>query len=98
VVISEVRLAAVESLCRLGLRSTPFARHTQDFLVDMFNDEIEEVRLGAILALSKLAEYLCLRDDQVEIITSVLKVRCLLAATTSYYILATIYYLLATTY
>ena len=70
----EVRGAAIESMCVLALSNASYARQTQDFLVDMFNDEIEEVRLQAIQCLCKIAGHLCLRDDQVDIITGVLKV------------------------
>ncbi|KAF6036687.1 INTS4 [Bugula neritina] len=69
----EVRGAAVESMCVLAQSNASYARQTQDFLVDMFNDEIQEVRLQAIRALCKLSHHLSLRDDQVEIITGVLK-------------------------
>lgn len=72
---SEVREAAIESLCILAESNSAFARQTQDFLVDMFNDEIEEVRLLAIQSLCKISQHLCLRADQVEIITGVIKVR-----------------------
>ena len=76
-----MRQAAVESLCTLALSNASYARQTQDFLVDMFNDEIEEVRLQAIQCLCKIAGHLCLRDDQVEIITGVLKVSCIIMCT-----------------
>ncbi|TKS80527.1 Integrator complex subunit 4 [Collichthys lucidus] len=44
----EVRIAAVEALCQLARSSASFAEKCLDFLVDMFNDEIEEVRLQSI--------------------------------------------------
>ena len=44
----EVRTAAVDSLCELANQSPSFAFTSLDFLVDMFNDEIETVRLNAI--------------------------------------------------
>ena len=86
--VVEVREAAVQSMCILAQSNPLFARHSQDFLVDMFNDEIEEVRLQAIQALCKIAQHLCLRDDQVEIITGTLKVNlstCLLFLVVSCY-------------
>lgn len=39
-----------------------------DFLVDMFNDEIEDVRLKAIDSLRLISEHIILRDDQLETI------------------------------
>lgn len=69
----EVRTAAVDSLCELACNSPSFARLAQDFLVDMFNDEIESVRLNAICSLRKFMQHLLLRDDQLEVITNVLK-------------------------
>jgi hypothetical protein len=71
---SEVRNAAVDSLCELASHSSTFARLCQDFLVDMFNDEIETVRLNAINSLRKICYHFLLREDQLEIILSVLKV------------------------
>lgn len=70
----EVRLASVESLCQLTVCNPPFALLSLDFLVDMFNDEIEEVRLKAIYSLKKISEYIILREDQLETILAVLEV------------------------
>lgn len=63
----EVRTAAVNSMCRLALQNAPFAVTSLDFLVDMFNDEIEGVRLQAIATLTLIARHICLREDQLEI-------------------------------
>ena len=38
----------MEALCALAQSSAGFAEKCLDFLVDMFNDEIEEVRLQSI--------------------------------------------------
>ena len=40
----EVRKASMESICQLSAGSSEFASCCLDFLVDMFNDEIETVR------------------------------------------------------
>ena len=42
--------------------------------MDMFNDEIESVRLNAINSVRKIAHHISLREDQLEIIVAVLKV------------------------
>lgn len=63
----EVRMASVNSLCRLALTNPPFAELSLDFLVDMFNDEIESVRLQAIHSLTKISEHIILREDQIEV-------------------------------
>jgi hypothetical protein len=39
----QVRMAAVDSMSQLGIQSRWFAEKAIDFLVDMFNDEIEQV-------------------------------------------------------
>jgi integrator complex subunit 4 len=70
----EVRAEAVDSLCSLAVKCPQFAAKSIDFLVDMFNDEIEAVRLKAILALNKILHYVLLGDDQVEIVVSVIEV------------------------
>lgn len=63
----EVRMATVNSLCQLALINPPFAELSLDFLVDMFNDEIEEVRLQAIYSLTKISQHIILREDQIEV-------------------------------
>jgi integrator complex subunit 4 len=70
----EVRAEAVDSLCSLAVKCPQFAAKSIDFLVDMFNDEIEAVRLKAILALNKILHYVLLGDDQIEIVVSVIEV------------------------
>lgn len=70
----EVRTAAVDSMCRLALGNTPFAVTSLDFLVDMFNDEIEDVRLKAISALTAISKHIILREDQLEIMLGSLEV------------------------
>uniref|UniRef100_A0A1Y1KGH3 Integrator complex subunit 4 n=1 Tax=Photinus pyralis TaxID=7054 RepID=A0A1Y1KGH3_PHOPY len=69
----EVRTAAVESLCQLAMKNPDFANLSLDFLVDMFNDEIEEVRLMAIDSLRRISEHIILRDDQLETILGALE-------------------------
>jgi integrator complex subunit 4 len=71
----EVRAEAVDSLCVLAIRSPELAIKAIDFLVDMFNDEIELVRLKAIQALAKITHYVLLRDDQIDIVLSVIEVK-----------------------
>ncbi|CAH1723711.1 integrator complex subunit 4 [Aphis gossypii] len=69
----EVRIATISSMCSLATRHSEFAVIAMEFLVDMFNDEIEEVRLIAIESLVKLSYASGLRDDQVEIILAVIE-------------------------
>lgn len=63
----EVRLASVNSMCQLALINPPFAELSLDFLVDMFNDCIESVRLEAIHSLTKISQHIILREDQIEV-------------------------------
>ena len=70
----EVRNASVNSLCSLSQINSQFAQMSLDFLVDMFNDEIEDVRLKAIDSLTKISKYTVLREDQLETILGALKV------------------------
>ena len=64
----------MESLCTLALNNPDFAILTLDFLVDMFNDEIEEVRLKAIECLTKISKHIVLWEDQLETILGALEV------------------------
>ena len=70
----EVRGESVDALCNLAIACPKLAAKTIDFLVDMFNDEIENVRLKAIIALTKITHYVLLSDDQIEIVLSVIEV------------------------
>jgi len=49
VCILEVRKAAIESICQLSSGCSQFATLCLDFLVDMFNDEIEAVRYAVLI-------------------------------------------------
>ncbi|XP_034841372.1 integrator complex subunit 4 [Maniola hyperantus] len=69
----EVRTAAVEAVCQLSMENTVFATTSLDFLVDMFNDEIEDVRLRAIDSLTRISHHIILREDQLEIILGALE-------------------------
>lgn len=71
---SEVRIAAVEALCKLAQSSPSFAEKCLDFLVDMFNDEIEEVRLQSIHVLREISTHITLREDQLDTVLAVLEV------------------------
>lgn len=71
---SEVRIAAVEALCQLACSSPSFAEKCLDFLVDMFNDEIEEVRLQSIHVLREISTHITLREDQLDTVLAVLEV------------------------
>ena len=62
----------MDSLCELADQHPEFARQSLDFLVDMFNDEIERVRLNAIHSLRKVSRHVVLREDQLETILGVL--------------------------
>eukprot|EP00061_Rhincodon_typus_P012517 g38299.t1 len=57
----------------LARASASFAEKCLDFLVDMFNDEIEEVRLGSIHALRKISCHIRLREDQLDTVLAVLE-------------------------
>uniref|UniRef100_A0A8C9ZNU6 Integrator complex subunit 4 n=1 Tax=Sander lucioperca TaxID=283035 RepID=A0A8C9ZNU6_SANLU len=69
----EVRIAAVEALSQLARSSASFAEKCLDFLVDMFNDEIEEVRLQSIHVLREISTHITLREDQLDTVLAVLE-------------------------
>ena len=61
-------------MCRLGVSSSQFASHCLDYKVDMFNDEIQSVRLKAISSLGLITAIMVLRDDQLETVLGILDV------------------------
>lgn len=65
----------MEALCQLASSSPSFADKCLDFLVDMFNDEIEEVRLQSIHVLRQISTHITLREDQLDTVLAVLEVR-----------------------
>ncbi|KAM4789323.1 integrator complex subunit 4-like protein 2 [Cyanocitta cristata] len=69
----EVRIAAVEALCMLAQSSPSFAEKCLDFLVAMFNDEIEEGRLHSIHTMRKISNNITLREDQLDTVLAVLE-------------------------
>ncbi|KAK6195746.1 hypothetical protein SNE40_001107 [Patella caerulea] len=69
----EVRNAALDSLCELAAQSAQFSTLSQDSIIDMFNDEIESIRLNAINSLRKISHNIVLREDQLDIILGVLQ-------------------------
>ncbi|XP_060575601.1 integrator complex subunit 4-like [Ruditapes philippinarum] len=70
---SEVRNCTLDSICELASQNPGFALLCQDSIADMFNDEIESVRLNAINSLKKLSQHLELREDQLDIMLGVLQ-------------------------
>lgn len=69
----EVRSAAVKSMGQLCAVSPGFATLSLDYLVDMFNDEIESVRLLAINCLRQVSATIHFREDQLETVLGVLQ-------------------------
>lgn len=68
-------------MCQLARSSPSFAEKCLDFLVDMFNDEIEEVRLQSIHVLREISTHITLREDQLDTVLAVLEVQTQPAAT-----------------
>ena len=56
--------AGVDLLCELANQNLAFAQMSIEFLLDMFHDEIESVRLNSINCLIKLHEHIDLREEQ----------------------------------
>ena len=56
-----VRSASVEALTKLSIGDQELAMIALDFLVDMFNDEIEQVRLKAIESLTAISRHILLQ-------------------------------------
>ncbi|CAD5233953.1 unnamed protein product [Bursaphelenchus xylophilus] len=67
-----VRQAAVFSLGRLAASRSDFARLSIDHLADMFNDEMQQIRLDAIKAMTPLIVHGTLEREQLHTILSVL--------------------------
>uniref|UniRef100_A0A1I7UZS8 Kin17_mid domain-containing protein n=1 Tax=Caenorhabditis tropicalis TaxID=1561998 RepID=A0A1I7UZS8_9PELO len=68
----DVRKAAVYSLGRLACSRPAFAVSALEYLADMFNDEIADVRLDAINALTPLVSHGQLNAEQLNVISKCL--------------------------
>uniref|UniRef100_A0A5S6QVU9 Condensin complex subunit 1 C-terminal domain-containing protein n=1 Tax=Trichuris muris TaxID=70415 RepID=A0A5S6QVU9_TRIMR len=60
----DVRNASIDSVSSLAMENKEFAQKCLEFLVDMFNDEIDEVRLNAIKHLARLCSFVTIGDEQ----------------------------------
>lgn len=69
----EVRSASLDAIALLAQDSPLFANQCLDFLVDMFNDEIEDVRLKAVQVLQRIVSLIRLQEDQLHEILHALK-------------------------
>jgi integrator complex subunit 4 len=65
----EVRNAAIDSIRKLAQKSDEFARTSLEFLVDMFNDEIDSIRINSVNSVTNMGTNIQLNDEQ---LTSVL--------------------------
>eukprot|EP00026_Physarum_polycephalum_P002165 Phypoly_transcript_02170.p1 GENE.Phypoly_transcript_02170~~Phypoly_transcript_02170.p1 ORF type:complete len:966 (+),score=91.89 Phypoly_transcript_02170:35-2932(+) len=71
----EVRSAAIDSICELSLQSNQFAIRAVEFLVDMFSDELESVRVNSIASVRKICATgkIELREEQLHVVLAVLE-------------------------
>ncbi|KAL6060050.1 Integrator complex subunit 4 [Balamuthia mandrillaris] len=69
----EVRSAAVDSLCELSMRSQHLATRAVEYLVDMFNDEIDEVCINSIESVHKIGAKVQIKEEQLHTILAVLE-------------------------
>uniref|UniRef100_A0A6B2KXX4 Clathrin/coatomer adaptor adaptin-like N-terminal domain-containing protein n=1 Tax=Arcella intermedia TaxID=1963864 RepID=A0A6B2KXX4_9EUKA len=65
-----VRSATIDSICEVSLRSLKFCSRAIAPLVDMFNDEIDTVRINAMNSLRKLGSAAKFTEEQTQIILS----------------------------
>ena len=70
----DVRNATIDSIGELGDRCAELALRSLDFLVDMFNDDNDSVRLNAIHTLRKLSRHFEFNEEHLEIMLGALDV------------------------
>ncbi|CAH8540026.1 unnamed protein product [Schistosoma turkestanicum] len=68
----EIRCTTLATLTHIASLNTRFALNCQDLLVDMLTDDIQDVRLAAVRALSVVGDKVPVKSEQVAIITSAL--------------------------
>ena len=55
----------VDSIRKLAQKSDEFARTSLEFLVDMFNDEIDSIRINSLNSVTHMGTNIQLNDEQV---------------------------------
>ncbi|CAI2731983.1 unnamed protein product [Schistosoma spindalis] len=68
----EIRCTTLATVTHIASLNTRFALNCQDLLVDMLTDDIQDVRLAAVRALSAVGDKVPVKSEQVSIITSAL--------------------------
>lgn len=68
----EVRDAALSSICELSHKSRTFALKSTEFFVDMFNDEIDVVRVHALHSVSRIGRLIFLTEEQLVVVLAML--------------------------
>ncbi|CAH8614278.1 unnamed protein product [Schistosoma haematobium] len=68
----EIRCTTLATVTHIASLNTRFALNCQDLLVDMLTDDIQDVRLAAVRALSVVGDKVPVKSEQVSIITSAL--------------------------
>ena len=63
-----VRLAGIRAMSCFGRACAEIRSKCLHFLIDMLNDEINEVRIGALHGISRFNKVLTLNDYEVEIV------------------------------
>jgi len=63
-----VRLAGIRAMGRFAARVQSVRKRCLNFLIDMLNDEIDEVRIGALHAIEQFNEILSISDYEVDIV------------------------------
>lgn len=71
----EVRASTVDSICELSLRSEEFALESIEFMVDMFNDEIDAVRVNSLNSLRKIGNIVSFSPFQLAVVLAILEDR-----------------------
>ena len=93
-----MRLASVRSLSQLATGRATVAVKAVDFLADMFNDEIESIRLESIQCIRPLVKYCPLTEDQTETMLNVLDVSFVMTHTHSIHVEGRLYSLYSLKY
>uniref|UniRef100_A0A7S1PHF7 Integrator complex subunit 4/Protein SIEL C-terminal Ig-like domain-containing protein n=1 Tax=Percolomonas cosmopolitus TaxID=63605 RepID=A0A7S1PHF7_9EUKA len=68
-----VRMAAISSICQLSFTTEQFSKLSIDFVLEMFNDDIDSVRVFAIQTLSKIGTFIRFNEEQLHIALTLLE-------------------------
>jgi integrator complex subunit 4 len=83
-------LCISDSICEIGIRQQQFAEQSVEFLVDMLQDEIDQVRVNSLHSLRKIASRVSVTHEQLMTVLALLEDKTFVTRSAVHRLLATV--------